>query len=242
MSNSWQPHESQHARLPCPSPTPGTYSNSCPSSWWYHPTISSSVVPFSSSLQPFPGSGSFPMSQFFASGGQSIGVSASASVLPMNIQGWFPLGLIDLNLLSIQETLRSLLQLHNSKASILQCSAFFMVQLSHLYMTTGKTMAPNYLRPATMPLSSSFSCMTLPSLRDSTVSPVWNGFPTPCPAEEGPHFRPEWITCFCLFFDFFKESLETGFIFFLAMSHGMWYLSSPTKDRTHSLCSGNTES
>ena len=77
-----------------------------------------------------------------------------------------------LDLLSVQETLRSLLQLHNLKASILQCSAFFMVQLSHLYLTTGKTMAPNYLRPATMTLSSSFSRMILPSLRDSTVSSV----------------------------------------------------------------------
>ena len=77
---------------PCPSPTPGVYSNSCPLSWWCHPTISSSVVPFSSSLQSFPASGSFPMSQLFTSGGQSIGVSASASALPMNIQDWFPLG------------------------------------------------------------------------------------------------------------------------------------------------------
>ena len=79
-------------RPPCPSPTPRAYSNSCPSSRWCHPTISSSVIPFSSHLQSFPVSGSFPMSQFFTSGGQSIGVSASASVLPMNIQDWFPLG------------------------------------------------------------------------------------------------------------------------------------------------------
>ena len=78
---------------PCPSPTPGTYSNACPFSQWCHPTISSSVIPFSSCPQSFPASGSFPVSQFFASGGQSIGVSASASVLPMNIQDWFPLGL-----------------------------------------------------------------------------------------------------------------------------------------------------
>ena len=92
MSNSLQPHGLQHNRLPCLSPTPRVYSNSCPSSWWCHPTISSSVVPFSSCLQSFPASGSFPMSQFFASCGQSIGVSASASVLPMNIQDWFPLG------------------------------------------------------------------------------------------------------------------------------------------------------
>ena len=83
----------QHARLPCPSPTPGVYSNSCPSSQWCHPTISFPVVPFSFSLQSFPTSGDFPVSQFFTSGGQSIGVSASASVLPVNIQDWFPLGL-----------------------------------------------------------------------------------------------------------------------------------------------------
>ena len=82
------PHGLQHARPPCPSPTPGVYTDSCPLSWWCHPAISSSVIPFSSHLQSFPASGSFPMSQFFASGGQSIGVSASASVLPMNIQDW----------------------------------------------------------------------------------------------------------------------------------------------------------
>ena len=93
-SDSLQPHGLQHARPPCPSPTPRIYSNSCPSSWWCHPTISSSVVPFSSRLQSFPASGSFQMSQFFASGGQSVGVSASTSVLPMNIQNWFPLGWI----------------------------------------------------------------------------------------------------------------------------------------------------
>ena len=92
MSSSLRPHGLQHARLPCPSPTPRVYWNTCPSSRWCHPTISSSVVPFSSLLQSFPASGSFQMSQFFTSGGQSIGVSASASVLPMNIQDWFPLG------------------------------------------------------------------------------------------------------------------------------------------------------
>ena len=92
VSNSLQPHGLQHARLPCPSPTPRACSNSCPSSQWHHPTISSSVVPFSSCPQSFPTSGSFQMSQFFASGGQTIGVSDSASVLPMNIQDWFPLG------------------------------------------------------------------------------------------------------------------------------------------------------
>ena len=92
VSDSLRTHGLQHARPPCPSPTPGAYSNSCPLSQWCHPAISSSVISFSSRLQSFPASGSFPMSQFFTSGGQSIEVSASASVLPMNIQDWFPLG------------------------------------------------------------------------------------------------------------------------------------------------------
>ena len=91
-SNSLWPHGLQNARPACPSPIPRVYSNSCPSCQWCHPTISSSVVPFSSCLQSFPASGSFPMSQFFASGGQSIGVSASTSVLPVNVQDWYPFG------------------------------------------------------------------------------------------------------------------------------------------------------
>ena len=92
VSNSLRPHEPQHTRPPCPSPTPGVYPNSCPLSRWCHPTISSSVLPFPSCPQSFPASGSFQMSQLFASGGQSIGVSASTSVLPINTQDWFPLG------------------------------------------------------------------------------------------------------------------------------------------------------
>ena len=92
VSDSFRPHGLQHTRSPCPSPTPEVYTNSCPLSWWCHPNISSSVVPFSSCPQSFPASGSFPMSQLFSSGGQSIGVSASTSVLPMNTQDWFPLG------------------------------------------------------------------------------------------------------------------------------------------------------
>ena len=92
MSDSLQLNEPQHARPPCPSPTPGVHPNPCPLCRWCHPTISSSVAPFSSCPQPFPASGSFPISQLFTSGGQSIGVSASTSVLPMNTQDWFPLG------------------------------------------------------------------------------------------------------------------------------------------------------
>ena len=139
VSHSLQPHGLLHTRPSCPSPTPGVYSNSCPLSRWCHPTISSSVVPFSSCLQSCPASGFFPMRQFFASGSQSIGVSASTSILPMNTQDWSPLEWLDL--LAAQGTLKSLLQHHSSKASILRHSAFFIVQLSHPYMTTGKTTA-----------------------------------------------------------------------------------------------------
>ena len=113
MSDSLQPHGLQHARLPCPSLSLRACSNSCSLSWCCHPTILPSVIPFSC-LQFFPASWSFLMSQLFTSGGQNIGVSASASVLPMNIQGWFPLGLTDL--ISLQsKTLKSLLQNHSSK-------------------------------------------------------------------------------------------------------------------------------
>ena len=122
------------------SPAPWVYSNSCPLSQWCHPAISYSVIPFSSCPQPFPASGSSQMSQFFTSGGQRIGVSASALVLPMNSQDWFPSGWTAW--ISLQSKwLWSLLQHHSSKASILWCSAFFIVQLSHPYMTTGKTIA-----------------------------------------------------------------------------------------------------
>ena len=100
MSDSLRPHESQHARLPCPSLSPGVCSNSCPLSWWCYLTISSSADTFSFCLQSFPTSGSFPASWLFATGGQNIGASASVSVLPMNIQDWFPLGLTGLISLS----------------------------------------------------------------------------------------------------------------------------------------------
>ena len=140
MSNSLQPHGLQHASLPCPLPIPEICSNLCSLSRWCHPTISSSVIPFSSCLQCFPALGSFPVSQFFTSDGQSIGVSASASVLPMNIQDWFPLGWT--GWISLQSKgLKNLLQHHSSKASVPWRSAFFIVQLSHPYMTTGKTIA-----------------------------------------------------------------------------------------------------
>ena len=113
------------------------YSNSCPCRQWCHPTISFFVIRFSSCLQSFPASGSFQMSQFFASGGQSMGVSVWTSVLSMNIQDWSPLGWTDW--IAVQGTLKSFLQHHSSKPSILLHSAFFIVQLSHPYTTTGKT-------------------------------------------------------------------------------------------------------
>ena len=127
------------ARLPCPSPTPGVHPNPCPLSRWCHPTISSSVVPFSSCPQSFPASGSFPMTQLFTSGDQSIAVSASTSVLPMNIQDWLPLGWTGWISLQSKGLVKSLLQHHSSKASILLCSAFFIVQLSHPYITFPRT-------------------------------------------------------------------------------------------------------
>ena len=141
MSDSLRPHELQHIRPPCPSPTPRDYSNSCPSSRWCYPAISSSVFPFSSCSQSLPASGSFPMSQLFAWGGQS-NWSFSFSIIPSNEHpGLISFRMDWLDLLAVQGTLKSLLQHHSSKASILWCSAFFTVQLSHPYMTTGKTIA-----------------------------------------------------------------------------------------------------
>ena len=139
MSSSLWPHGLQHSRLPCPSRSPGFCSNSCPLSWWCHLTISS----FSSCPQSFPASVSFPASRLFASGGQSIGASASASIFPMNIQGWF-LGLTDL--ISLQSKgLSRVFSSTSLKASTLQCSAFFMVQLPQLCMTTEKNHSFDYM-------------------------------------------------------------------------------------------------
>ena len=135
VSDSLQPHGLQHARPPCPSPTPRIYSNSCPLSRWCHPTISCSVMAFVSCLQSFPASGSFPMSQFFSSG------SASASVLPMNIQDWSPLGWTGWISLKSKRLSRVYSNTTSSKALILRCSAFFIDQISHLYMTIGKIIA-----------------------------------------------------------------------------------------------------
>ena len=141
VSESSQPHGPQHARPPCPSPTPRVYSNLSLWSWWCHPTILSSVIPFSSCLQYFSASGSFQMGQFFASGAQSIGVSASASVLSMNSQDRFPLGWIGRIFLLSKGLSRVFSNTTGSEASILWCSAFFIVQMSHLYRTTGKIIA-----------------------------------------------------------------------------------------------------
>ena len=139
MSDSLKPHESQHTRPPCPSLTPVVHPDSCPSSWWCHPAISSSVVPFSYS-QSFPESGSFQINQLFASGVQSIGVSASTSVLPMNTQDWSPLGWI--SQISFQS--KGLSRVFSN--TTVQKHQFFSTQLSlqsnsHPNMTTGKNIA-----------------------------------------------------------------------------------------------------
>ena len=126
---------------PCPSPTPGAYSNSCPLSRWCHPSISSSVVPFSSCPQSLLASGSFPMSQLFTWGGQSIWSFSFSINLSNEHPGLISFRMDWLDLLAVQGTLKSLLQHHSSKVSILWHSAFFIVQLSHPYMTTGKTIA-----------------------------------------------------------------------------------------------------
>ena len=140
MSHSLQSHGLQHPRLPCPSPTPGACSNSRPLSQWCQTTISFSAAPFSSCLQSFPASGSFQMGQLFAPGGQRIGISLGIS--PSNEYSGLTSFRIDwFDLLAVQGTLKSLLQHHTSKASILRCSAFFIVQPSHPYMTPGKTIA-----------------------------------------------------------------------------------------------------
>ena len=135
MSSSLWPHGLHHARLSCPSPTPRTCSGSCPSSQWCHPNISSPVVLFSSHLQSFPASGSFPMCW-------PKYCSFSFNICPSNeYSGLISFRVDSLDLLTVQGTLKSLLQHHSSKSSILQCSAFFIVPLSHSYMTTGKTVA-----------------------------------------------------------------------------------------------------
>ena len=142
MSNSLRSYGLQHTRLPCPSPSSRVCSNSCPLSRRCHPTISSSVVPFSSCLQSFPASGSFPMSQLFTSSGQRMYWSLNFSISSSNEYSGLVSFRIDwFDLLAVQGSLRSLLQHHSLKASILWHSPFFIVQLSYLYMTTGKTIA-----------------------------------------------------------------------------------------------------
>ena len=139
VSDSLWPHESHHTRPPCPSPAPGVYSNPYPSSQWWNPTIPSSVTPFSSRLQSFPASRSFPMGQFLASGSQSIG--ASASVLPMSIQDWFPLGWTNWISLKFKALSRVFSNTIAQKHQFFNIQLSFTVQLSHPYMTTIKTIA-----------------------------------------------------------------------------------------------------
>ena len=141
MSDSLRPHGLQHARPPCPSPTPRIYQNPCPLSWWCHPTISSCVIPFNSCLQSFPASGVFSNESALHIRWSKIW-SFNFNISPSNEHpGLISFRMDWLDLLAVQRTLKSLLQHHSSKASILWCSAFFIVQLSHPYMTTRKTIA-----------------------------------------------------------------------------------------------------
>ena len=146
MSNSLPLHGLQHVRLPCPSLSPGVCSNSCPSSRWCHAKNSPSVVPFSSCLQSFPASGSFPVSQLFAWDDQSIGSSVSAPIFPMNIQGWLRLGLTGWISLLFKG-----LKHHSSKASVLRCSAFFMVQWRLEHHFTAFSFLKAYQNPPVFP-------------------------------------------------------------------------------------------
>ena len=187
MSDSLQLHGRQHARLPCPSPSPRVYPSSCPLNRCCHPTISSSVALFSSCPQSFPASGSFPMSRLLTSGGQSIGALASASALPMSILGWFPLRLTGLIYL-LSKGVKSLLQHRNSKASILRCSAFFMVQMNWQggqpfhqcwLNTTLPTRAPQQAvlgrrgdTPNALISADSFWCLSYPSRTKTLLSPT----------------------------------------------------------------------
>ena len=169
ISDSLQPHELQHARPPYPSPTSGVHSNSCPSIRWCHPTISFSVVPFSSCPQSFPATGSFQTSQLFASGGQSIGVSASTSVLPMNIEDWFPL--VWACWISLESKGLSRVFSNTTIQSInFQHAAFFIVQLSHPYMTTGKTIALTRRTFVSKVMSLLFNITFLPKSKHILIS------------------------------------------------------------------------
>ena len=179
VSDSLWPHGLQHTRPPRPSPSPEVYPSSCPLHWWCHPAISSSDALFSFCPQSFPASGTFPVSHLFISDNQNTGASASASILSMSTQGWFPLRLT--GLISLQWTARSLLQHHSSKASILWCSAFLMVQLSQPYLTTGKTIQTFVARVTSLLFNtvSKSEIAFLPRsnhllIREPLVSFLWN--------------------------------------------------------------------
>ena len=227
MSNALWPHGLQHARPPCPSPAPRVYSNSCPLSQWCHPTISPSVIPFSSRLLSFPASGSFPVSQLFTSGGQSIGVSASASVLPMNTQDGCPLGWTGWISLSLQGTLKSLLQHHSSKAPILLRSAFSIGQLSHPYMTTGKTIALTRWTFIGKVMSLLFNMLSRLVIIGYLVKGFFSPFALLFYLKEG------W-KCTCLFVYIFRVSL--GPLANCRIYQTLWNCSPNNWSNSHSCC------
>ena len=181
MSDSLWPHEPQHARPPCPSPTPAVHPNTSPLSRWCHPTISSSVVPFSSCAQSFPASGSFQMSQLFASGGQNIGVLFSTSILPMNTQDWSPLGWIDW--ISLQSKgLSSLFQHHSWKASILWCSAFFFLFVLVLPLYCYQPISLNPLAHMLSLITPWTAARQAALFMDFSRQEYWSGLPFPSPS------------------------------------------------------------
>ena len=166
VSNSLPPHEMQHAKPPCSSPTSGVHTNPCPLSQWWNPTISSFVVPCSSCPQSFPASGSFQMSQLFTSGSQSTGVSSSTSVLPMNTQDWSPLGWTGW-ICSPRDSQDSS---PTPQFKSINSFAFFIVQLSHPYITTGKTIA---LTRQTFVDKVLYICISIPSLNIGSSVPFF---------------------------------------------------------------------
>ena len=200
MSNSVRPHRQQHTRLPYPSPSPGACSNSCPLSQWCYPTISSSAAPFSFCLQSFLALGSFPVSWVFMSGGQKTRASASSISPSHEYSGLMSFRINFLDLLAVQRTLKSLLQHHSLKASILWPSAFFMVQLSHLYMTTRKTVALTIW---------SFVGKMMSLLFNVHIFSLFFGFPS----HLGHHRALSTVSWWC------------GFLFFIVLLRSYWHTS-----------------
>ena len=217
VSDSLWPHEPQHTRPPCPSPTPGVYPNSCPLCQWCHPTISSSVVPFSSCPQSFPALGSSQMRELIWKGGPKYW-SFSFNISPFNEHpGLISFRMDWLDLLAVQGTRKSLLQHHSSKASILLCSAFFIVQLSHTYMTIGKTIALTRQTFVDSSPTAYFNyCFHSSQTSDATSLDTTCELKLHCPVLWH-QFRPIWLWCVFLF-------MALEFFFLSSLMHCQLYI------------------